>query len=134
MALGSTQPLTEMSTRCISLLPFCAVAMKSRNLNFLEPFGPLQTCNGTAFTLEQFCKFTTFLAHQHENLSYTGCPRMKYIYIVVFLFNTVIYVFLLCLCILIVCLCIHRANWHSSATLTEGFPCFLLSCKANARV
>ena len=30
--------------------------------------------------------------------------------------------------------CFHRANWHSSATLTEGFPCFSLSCKANARV
>jgi hypothetical protein len=29
---------------------------------------------------------------------------------------------------------LHPANWHSSATLTEGFPCFLLSCKANARV
>jgi magnesium-transporting ATPase (P-type) len=23
---------------------------------------------------------------------------------------------------------------HSSATLTEGFPCFFLSCKANAKV
>jgi hypothetical protein len=44
-----------------------------------------------------------------------------------FLFNNVIYVFLLlCLRILIVCLCIP--------TLTEGFPCFFLSCKANARV
>ena len=29
--------------------------------------------------------------------------------------------------------CFRRASWHSSATLTEGFPCFLLSCKANAR-
>jgi hypothetical protein len=29
---------------------------------------------------------------------------------------------------------LHRANWHSSATLTEGFPCFFLSYKANARV
>jgi hypothetical protein len=28
----------------------------------------------------------------------------------------------------------HRANWHSSATLTEVFPCFFLSCKANARI
>ena len=28
----------------------------------------------------------------------------------------------------------HRANWHSPATLTEAFPCFFLSCKANARV
>ena len=51
------------------------------------------------------------------------------------------YVFLLlCLCILIVmyaqfCIfCFHRANWHSSATLTEVFPCFFLNCKTNARV
>jgi hypothetical protein len=45
---------------------------------------------------------------------------------VLFLFNTVIYVFLLlCLCILIVCLCM--------ATVTEVFPCFFLSCKANTR-
>jgi hypothetical protein len=29
---------------------------------------------------------------------------------------------------------LHRASWHSSANLTEVFPCFLLSCKANARV
>jgi len=29
---------------------------------------------------------------------------------------------------------LHRARWHSSATLTEVFPCFFLSCKANARV
>jgi hypothetical protein len=54
MALGSTQPLTEMSTSCISwgkggrcvrlttLPPSCAVVMKSGNLNFLEPSGPLQ--------------------------------------------------------------------------------------------
>ena len=25
--------------------------MKSENLNFLEPFGPLQACNGTALPL-----------------------------------------------------------------------------------
>jgi len=29
---------------------------------------------------------------------------------------------------------LHRASWHSSATLTEGIPCFFLSCMANARV
>jgi hypothetical protein len=45
-----------------------------------------------------------------------------------------------CLCILIVtyvlfCIfCFHRANWHSSATLTEVFPCFFLSCKTNVKV
>jgi hypothetical protein len=61
------------------------------------------------------------------------------VYMVVFLFNNIIYVSLL-LC-LIVCLCIHfmfmylhHASWHSSATLTEVFPCFFLSCEANARV
>ena len=59
MALGSTQPLTEMSTgefpggkcgRCVRLTtlpPPCAVVMKSGNLNFMEPSGPLQACNGT---------------------------------------------------------------------------------------
>ena len=59
----------------------------------------------------------------------------------ILLFNSVIYIFLfLCLCILIVmyvlfCIfCLHRANWHSSATLTRVFLCFFLSCKANARV
>ena len=60
MALGSTQLLTEMSTRriswggkcgrCVRLttLPLpCAVVMKSGNLNFLETSGPIQVCNGT---------------------------------------------------------------------------------------
>jgi hypothetical protein len=55
MALGSTQPLTEMSTRRIflgvkcgrsvsltTLPPSCAVVTNSGNLNFLEPSGPLQ--------------------------------------------------------------------------------------------
>ena len=29
---------------------------------------------------------------------------------------------------------LHRASCHFSATLTEGFPCFFLSFKANASV
>ena len=49
------------------------------------------------------------------------------VYIVLFLFNNVIYVFLLYDYVFFsVCLCI--------TTLTEVFPCFFLSCKANARV
>ena len=58
MTLVSTQPLREMNTRrrCVRLTtlpPSCAVVMKSGNLNFPEPSGTLQACNGTAlpFTL-----------------------------------------------------------------------------------
>ena len=29
---------------------------------------------------------------------------------------------------------LYRTSWHSLATLTEVFPCFFLSCKANSRV
>jgi len=59
MALRSTQPLTDeyevhflgaKGGRCVRLttLPLsCAVVMKSGNLNFLEPSGPLSACNGT---------------------------------------------------------------------------------------
>ena len=39
-----------------TLPPTCAVVMKSGNLNFLEPYGPLQACNGTALLLP----FTAF--------------------------------------------------------------------------
>jgi len=38
-------------SRCVKLTtlqPSCAVVTKSGNLNFLEPSGPLQACNGTA--------------------------------------------------------------------------------------
>jgi hypothetical protein len=56
----------------------------------------------------------------------------------ILLFDSVDYVFLLlCLCIPIdkyPLFCILFANWHFSATLSEGSPCFFLSCKANARV
>jgi len=42
------------SGRCLRLTtspPSCAVFMKSGNFNFLEPCGPLRTCNGTALPL-----------------------------------------------------------------------------------
>ena len=35
----------------ITLPPTCAVVMKSGNLNFLEPSGPLRACNGTDLPL-----------------------------------------------------------------------------------
>ena len=42
--------------RCVRLTtlpPSCAVVTKSGNLNFLEPSGPVQACNGTALPLLQ---------------------------------------------------------------------------------
>ena len=44
--------------RADNLPPSCAVVMKSGNLNLLEPSGPLQACNGTAFTF--FIQFNLF--------------------------------------------------------------------------
>ena len=64
VALGSTQPLTEMSTGNISWGVKAAGAYdwqsyhlhvlifsKSENLNLLEPSGPVQACNGIALPL-----------------------------------------------------------------------------------
>ena len=88
MALGSTQPLTEMSTRRISwgkcgrcvrlttLPPPCAVVMKSGNLNFLEPSGPLQACNGTDLPLS--CRLAISIKYCKCNfMSETQCSRFS---------------------------------------------------------
>jgi hypothetical protein len=37
-------------------------------------------------------------------------------------------------CIHVIIMYLHRAGWNYSATVTEGFPCFFLSCKVNAKV
>ena len=49
--------------RLTTLPPSCAVVMKSGNLNFLEPSGPLQACNGTAlpFYSQSTFMFCVFL-------------------------------------------------------------------------
>ena len=76
--------------------------------------------------------FPASLVHKRDVTENCDIRRLQYFYC--------IYVFLLlCLCILIVCMfcsvyCFHRAKWHPSATQTEVFLCFFLSCKANARV
>ena len=63
MALGSTQPLTEMSTRNISwgvkaagakgwpYQFYVPIVLKCGNLSLLEPLGPVQACNGIALPL-----------------------------------------------------------------------------------
>jgi hypothetical protein len=73
------------------------------------------------------------------SVCYVWVWNVRYMFCIL-LFNSVSYVFLsLCLCIRIViyvlfCIfCFHRASWHSSATLTEVFPCFFLSCKGKCQ-
>ena len=85
MALRSTQPLTEMSTRNISwgkggrcvrlttLPPSCAVVTKSGNLNFLEPSGPVQACNGTALPYVYiYIYIYIYIFFPHDNV-YVSC-------------------------------------------------------------
>ena len=63
MALGLTQPLTEMSTNNISCgvkvagawgwQPYhlhVSIVLKSEIFNLLEPSGSVQACNGNCFT------------------------------------------------------------------------------------
>jgi hypothetical protein len=52
----------------------------------------------------------------------------------ILLFSSVSYVCILIVMYALFCIFrFHRANWNSSATLTEVFSCFFLRCKANAR-
>jgi hypothetical protein len=74
MALGLTQPLTEISTRNISLGVKAAgpygcqpyhlhvpIVLKSGSLNLLKPSGPLQASNGIALPFFTFMKLSTVL-------------------------------------------------------------------------
>ena len=86
------------------------------------------------------CVAFSFIIFLHDMLFFFLSLCIWFVFYIL-LFSFVSYVFLLlCLCILIVmyalfCIfCFHCANCHSSATLTEVFPCFFLSCKASARV
>jgi len=70
MALGLTQPLTEMSTRNVSwgkggrclglttLTSSYAIILKSGILSLLEPSGSVQACNAIALPLHCFTSFT----------------------------------------------------------------------------
>jgi hypothetical protein len=66
--------------------------------------------------------------------SHSLVPFSINVYMVVLLFSNVIYVFFISMYSYCMFMYLHSARWHSSATLTEVFPCFFLICKANARV
>jgi hypothetical protein len=85
MALGLTQPLTEISTRNISCGVKAARAygwqpyhlhvltvLKSGSLNLLKPWGPVQACNGIA--LPSSIKYQLFnMKHIMTILTHTIC-------------------------------------------------------------
>ena len=53
--------------RCVrltTLQPSCAVVMKSGNLNFLEPSGPLRACSGTALPCLKVRPVGAMLVHE----------------------------------------------------------------------
>jgi len=52
----------DRCVRLTTLPPSCAIVMKSGNLNFLKPSGPLQACNGTALPLPDFMKLHPVVA------------------------------------------------------------------------
>ena len=69
----------EQHGRCVKLTalpPSSAVVMKSGNLNFLEPSGPMQACNETALT---FSIGTSSAAFQtHVRLPFSGPIRYEF--------------------------------------------------------
>jgi len=82
MALGLTQPLTEMITRNISwggkggrciglttLPPSCVpIFLKSGSLNLLEPSGPAQACNGIALLYYYYYYYYYYYLPEVERL------------------------------------------------------------------
>jgi hypothetical protein len=82
MALGSTQPLTKMSTRNISwgVKAACAlgwkpyrlyvpIALHSESFNLLEPSGPVQACKGIALSFTVIIDVDT-LSFRHRWVKY----------------------------------------------------------------
>jgi len=55
----------------------CAVVTKSRNLNFLEPSGPVQACNGKSLTLP-FSSLDHCVANKPYRIDTNNDNEMKY--------------------------------------------------------
>jgi len=58
--------MLRMCILCFVAMQRCAVVTKSENLNFLEPSGPLQACNGTSLPLPVIIA-EELDGHRHED-------------------------------------------------------------------
>ena len=80
-------PRLKKELRCVRLTtlpPSCAAVMKSGNLNFLEPSGPLQDCNGTSlpFTfyvidIQTWCNETIQFTNHHALIASKLTPLLN---------------------------------------------------------
>ena len=119
--------------RCVRLTtlpPSCAVVMKSGNLNFLEPSGPLQAWNRTALPLPlpwpwPYCTLTFTCTFA---FTFTFTFLHSFVFFRFYFFQCNLSILIVCLCIFIVPTGTLQLPW------LRVFPCFFLSCKANARV
>ena len=69
--------------------------------------------------------FHIFMFHFHQYIHIYGCIPVQYcnlcIFIVISIYSYCMFMYL------------HRASWHSSAILTEVFPCFFPKCQCKIR-
>jgi len=66
-----------------NLPPSCAVVTKSSNLNFLEPSGPAQACNGTDLSyIYMYMCVCVFVVRERERdkISQTQLVHILFIY------------------------------------------------------
>ena len=92
--------------RLTTLPPSCAFVMKSGNVNFLEPSGPLQACNGTAlpFYKINYLRHNFFIA-TFDNFNFAGNSQCQ-------------------------CECPLRPHTHTHCVLPHCVVCVIPSCKA----
>ena len=86
--------------RLTTLPPSCAVIMKSGNLNFLEPSGPLQACNETALVAHKILQQQSFSTTELQDI---------YIYIYIYIYIKVHFP-------------LHTRVCRSNCLLREYFP------------
>ena len=60
-----------------NLPPSCAIVMKTGNLNFLEPSGPLQACNGIAVPFTHLGSYSCNVFTGHTQYVFNLCAMCE---------------------------------------------------------